>query len=173
MNKTLVRLLLTTGAVMTLTLGVAMDASAATRGESAAKNLEQPSLFNESEKSIGVGYLGTWAGGVDFTGSYFFTKNIALQADIAMMSYSFAPGSSASFTYFDVMGVYHMAFSDNLGWFAGLGLATGSASLTGFPTVTVSGLAYEFGGEMFFAQNMRGHLGILSGGINLGLDMSF
>ncbi len=171
MRKVSHRLFLVVGLVLALTVGAAVSAEAATRGSSTMSGLEQPSLFNVGDKSVGVGFLGAWAGGVNLTGSYWFTRNIAVQADLAFMSYNFG-FASASFTYFDVMGVYHMALTDNVGWYGGLGLATGTAT-TGGTSFAVSGLAWEAGAEMFFTQNVRGHVGVLSGGINAGVDLHF
>lgn len=175
MRKVSHRLFLVVGLVFALTVGAAVSAEAATRGSSTMSGLDQPSLFNVNDKSVGVGFLGTWAGGVDLTGSYWFTRNIAVQADLAFLSYNF-PFGSASFTYFDVMGVYHMALTDNIGWYGGLGLATGTATATSggvTSTFTVGGFAWEAGAEMFFTQNIRGHVGVLSGGINAGVDFHF
>lgn len=178
MKKVSHRLFLVVGLLCALTVGMAVNAEAATRGSSSMSNLDQPSLFNVGDKSIGIGYLGAWAGGIDFTGSYWFTRNIALQADLALLSYTFPAfggfaATTVSFTYVDVMGVYHMAFSDSIGAYGGLGFAIGTATATGFTNFTVGGLAWEAGAEMFFTQNIRGHVGVLSGGINAGVDWHF
>lgn len=175
MKKVSHRLFLVIGLVLALTVGAAVSAEAATRGSSTMSSLDQPSLFHEGDKSVGVGFWGVYAGGVNLTGSYFFTRNIAVQADLGFLSYNFGPGSS-SFTYLDVMGVYHMALTDNVGFYGGLGLATGTATATigGVNySFTAAGFAWEAGAEMFFTQNIRGHVGVLTGGINAGVDFHF
>ncbi len=169
MKQLSIRFLLAAGLIAVLSF--ASVAQAATRSH-ANVNTTQPSLHYAGDKSVGIGYLGYWNGGIDITGSYFFTPNIAAQADIAPITYTFPGFAAISVLYIDVMGVYHMAFNENIGGYAGLGLGMGSASGPG-GSVTVSGLAYTVGAEMFFTDNIKGHLGILSGGLNLGVDMMF
>lgn len=168
MKQLSIRFLLAAGLIAVLSFASVAQA-ATSRG---TVNTSQPSLHVTGDKSVGIGYLGYWNGGIDITGSYFFTPNIAAQADIAPITYTFPGFTPISLVYIDVMGVYHMAFNENIGGYAGLGLGMGSASGPG-GTVTVSGLAYTVGAEMFFSNNIKGHFGILSGGINLGVDMMF
>ena len=135
-------------------------------------NTDQPSLFQTGDVMAGVGFLGYWGGGLDITGSYFFTDNIAAQVDIAPITYTPVPGFSGNVTYIDLMAVYHLAFADNMGGYFGAGLGMGSATIGGI-TYSVSGFAYTVGAEMLFSDNIRGNIGITSGGLNAGISMIF
>lgn len=169
MKQLSIRFLLAAGLIAALSF--ASVAQAATRSHTTLKT-DQPSFHYTGDKTVGIGYLGYWNGGIDITGSYFFTNNIAARVDIAPVTYTFPGVAPVSVLYIDVMGVYHMAFNDTIGGYAGLGLGMGSAT-NGGVTVAASGLAYTVGAEMFFSDNIKGHLGILSGGLNLGVDMLF
>lgn len=163
MKQLSIRFLLAAGLIAALSF--ASVAQAATRSH-ANVDTSQPSLYYAGDKSLGIGFSG-YGSGVDLRGSYFFTNNISAQLDIVPVTIT-----NASFLYTSIMGVYHMAFNETVGGYAGLGLGLGSGTVGGV-TVSGAGFAYEVGAEMFFSDNISGHLGIYTGGLNLGVDMMF
>lgn len=168
--RNLSSLILAICVVIAMSFGAVANAATAKGGHI---ETDQPSLFKTGDKMAGIGFWGYWGGGIDLMGSYFFTDNIAAQLDVSPVTYTpVVGGTTASILVVDVMGVYHMAFADNMGGYFGLGLGMGSATINGI-TYSVSGLAYTAGVEMMFTENIRGNLGITSGGLNAGVSFLF
>lgn len=135
----------------------------------------EASLYKAGDKVIGASYLGYWAGGINISGSYFLSDNLAIEVDVAPLSYNYGAGN-VSILLIQGMGVYHAVLNDKLGWYAGIGFGMGSASYTLLgvqQTVSASGLAYTGGLEMPFSSNLKGHIGYNSGGIEAGVNMTF
>ncbi len=157
----------------------ASDSRLGSSGGNSAFN--QPSMFRAGEKSVGVGLVSNWLGGVDVTGSYFLFDDLAVQADLASINYG-TPFGTTNVTYFDVAGVYHYKIGStpkrwNYGWYAGLGVASATATWNdrfGAPASTyLGGLYWTAGLEMKFTPNVRAQVGIGPIGLNLGVNFSF
>ncbi|MBI3581331.1 MAG: hypothetical protein HY098_04540 [Nitrospinae bacterium] len=157
----------------------ASDSQAAISGGTSA--FDQPSMFRAGEKSAGVGFVSNWFGGVDVTGSYFLFDDLAVQADLASISYG-APIGTTNVTYFDVAGVYHYKLGStprrwNYGWYGGLGVASGTATWNdkfGLQQSTfLGGLYWTAGFEMKFTPVVRAQVGVGPLAFNLGVNLSF
>ncbi len=160
----------------------ATSAYAASDSQSVGNSaFNQPSMFHAGEKSVGVGFVSNWFGGVDVTGSYFLFDDLALQADLASINYGESFGQT-NVTYFDFAGVYHYKIGSTprrwpYGFYAGLGLASGTA--TWFNRVgeqfssNIGGLFWTAGLEMKFTPNVRANIGIGPLALDLGINFSF
>lgn len=157
----------------------ASDSQSESSGGISAFN--QPSMFRAGEKSVGVGFVSNWFGGVDVTGSYFLFDDLAVQADLASINYG-VPFGQTNVTYFDVAGVYHYKIGSTprhwpFGFYAGLGVASATATWTdrfGMPASTyLGGLFWTAGLEIKFTPNVRAQVGLGPLALNLGVNFSF
>ncbi len=145
------------------------------------------SLYQKGNNAIGLGYSSltpsvtgaTTMSGISMQAEHLFTDNIGAAIKIDMLSGSVA-GTNASLNPVTVQAQWHGAFTDNIGYFAGLGYATTYGSV-GLAATRDTGVTYEAGFEYKFPNNMitvlsYKNIGLINGnlgGFNLGVNYAF
>lgn len=145
------------------------------------------SLYQRGNNTIGLGYSSltpsvagtTTMSGISMQTEHLFTDHLGVAVKIDMLSGTVA-GTNTSLNPITVQAQWHGAFTDNIGYFAGLGYATTYGSV-GLAATRDTGITYEAGFEYKFPNNIitvlsYKNIGLINGnlsGFNLGVNYSF
>lgn len=149
--------------------------------------LATESLYKKGNNAIGIGYSSltpsvtgtTTMSGISIQAEHLFTDHLGVAVKIDMLSGTVA-GTNTSLNPVAVQAQWHGVFTDNIGYFAGLGYATTYGSM-GLTATRDTGITYEAGFEYKFPNNIIAELsykniGLINGnlsGFNLGVNYAF
>lgn len=152
-----------------------------------AFNALAASLYQKDNNIIGIGYSSltssvagtTNMSGVSMQAEHLFTDHIGIAAKVDMLSGALT-GTSTSLNPFTVQAQWHGAFTDNVGYFVGLGYTTTFGSV-GLAATRNTGITYEAGFEYKFPNNIIAainykNIGLTTSnlsGLNLGVNYAF